>query len=103
MPSSTHRPKRTILILRIGAEKIRLIHTDTPRHVIAIVVRIRSISIERHKAIFHFGDVVVKDGMPHERTRQRLGAHQRRERQRIDGLIAQTIFVEAHVVDRGRG
>ena len=99
MPASSQRPKRSILIFRVGSKEIRLVDTNTSSKVVSIVVSIRSISIESHKAVIELTYIIILERVPFgEIARERLSTLQVEKHKRVNWFISQRLVVVAHIV-----
>ena len=103
MPCATHRPKRAILITRVGSKKVRLVNTYACREVVLAVEGVSSIGIERHIAVFYLVYPIVACERPTEIARKRLRSFNVCQGCWVYGFVSQRAFVEPHVVYRGVG
>ena len=103
MPCATHRPKRAILVARVGSKKVRLVNTYARRKVVLAVEGVSSIGIERYIAVFYLVYPIVACERPTETARKRLRSFEVCQGCWVYWLVSQRAFVEPHVVYRGVG
>ena len=103
MPCATHRPKRAILITRVGSKKVRLVNTYACREVVLAVEGVSSIGIERHIAVFYLVYPIVARERPTEIAHKRLRSFELCQGCWVYGFVSQRAFVEPHIVYRGVG
>ena len=106
MPHATQRPERTVLIARVGAKEIGLVHTDAPRQVILPGIGVGCIAVEGDKAILPLVEiivsvvvvaVVVAEGVGAVNLGEEVVVH-RHEAEGI-GIIAEVAYRGAHLLE----
>ena len=101
MPCTTHRPKWSILVARVGSEEVRLVYTYARREVILAVEGVCSIGIEGYISVFDLVYPVVATARPAEIARERLCSLEVSQANGVYGFISQRALVKAHVIHRG--